>query len=409
MMLSASSYNGTTPLLLLGSALTGAAIYAAIQQMVLRYRSKKQQSGARDPDTDPTIAHELVWKCISGALSAAQIYAGDQLDLYRILHEDFSGKPFTAIALAEHTGFHRRWLREWLAQQAALGLLQLLPGTGDDDGSLEYRLPRATGTALAEPSSRHYNIAMISLVPSLVQRAHTMLPEAFRTGIGRPYDDPAVASAIDRHHAVHIEQVFIPQIVQKVLGGSVHQRLVEGCQVADLGCGGGNVVRALARLYPQSTFHGFEVSLPALTLAAHRVASDQLTNVVLHDSTTDPLGKHSFDIVTTYDVLHDAPNPAALISQVRQALGASQGVWLLADIPSKATLRENIASPMGATYLAFSTCLCLSCSLSTPDGAGLGTLGFTVPVARRMLVEEGGFASVKVVHEDPSTRWFLVT
>lgn len=64
---------------------------------------------------------------------------------------------------------------------------------------------------------------------------------------------------------------------------------------------------------------------------------------------------------------------------------------------------------------AFSTCLCMSCSLSNPDkgdgkgnGKGLGTLGFTVPVARKLL-REGGFEGIEVLHEYSNTRWFQVS
>ena len=384
--------------------MAGAALYVGVQKVIMFSRKPP-----KDAETDPSIATEIVWKCIGGALSAAQLHVGDELNLYNVLREccyDSKDASVTAITLASRTGFHQRWLREWLAHQAALGILQLLPGTKDDDSALHYRLPRATSDVLANPSSPHYNIAMVSLVPSLVQRAHTMLPSAFRTGLGRPYDEPSVTAAIDRQHAVHIRDVFLPRVVQTVLDGRVHRLLTSGCQVADLGCGAGNLVRALAVAYPQSTFHGFEVSAPALEQATEHTMD--LPNVIIHDANQDPLGDHSFDIVTTLDVLHDAPNPAVLIHEVRRALGKG-GVWLLADIPSRSTLRESITdSPMASTYLAFSTCLCLSCSLSTSDGAGLGTLGFTVPVARRMLIEEGGFATVNVILEDASTRWFLV-
>ena len=70
-------------------------------------------------------------------------------------------------------------------------------------------------------------------------------------------------------------------------------------------------------------------------------------------------------------------------------------------------MRDNIGKETARVELAFSTCLCLSCSLSSKDGAGLGTLGFSVPVANRMLAE-GGFEKVKVFLEDGHTRWFVV-
>ena len=48
-------------------------------------------------------------------------------------------------------------------------------------------------------------------------------------------------------------------------------------------------------------------------------------------------------------------------------------------------------------FFGISTCLCMSCSLSEAGGAGLGTLGFSVPVARKLIVERSGFESLEVL------------
>ena len=389
---------------MLGSALGGAAIYAGLKNIL----DKKK----RDPEKDHAIAHELVWKCIGGAMQSSMLYIGDKLDLYATLREccQTEGSSVTAVDLATISGFNQRWLREWLAQQAAMGVLQLLPGQGDDDESLHYRLPKATAEVLADPSSKEYDIAMISCVPSLVNRAKTMLPEAFRTGIGRPYDEPEVAEGIDRQHTVHIRDIFLPEVVPVAKNGSVLKLLQQGCSVADLGCGAGNLVIAMAKAFPNSNFHGFEVSKEALSIAAHHIAGSKLRNVFLHDANDDSLGDHvnTYDIITTYDVLHDAPNPAELIDQVRKAI-KQNGTWLLADIPAEPTVRDNITKNATAgLYFAFSTCLCMSCSLSTKGGAGLGTLGFSIPVATKML-NAGGVNNVEVVLEKQNARWFVVS
>jgi 2-polyprenyl-3-methyl-5-hydroxy-6-metoxy-1,4-benzoquinol methylase len=341
------------------------------------------------------------------------LYIGDKLDLYAVLRGccGSGDKSYvTAVQLAEQTGLNQRWLREWLAQQAAMGVLLLLPGEGDDDESLHYRIPKATAEVLANPDSKQYDISMIQCVPSMVNRAKTMLPEAFRTGIGRPYDEHDVAEGIDRHHHIHIRDVFLPEVLPKAGDGRVEQLLKEGIKVADLGCGAGNLCIALAQKFPNSTFHGYEVSQEALSIAAHNVARSKLRNVFLHDASEDSLGKHSdeYDLVTTFDVLHDAPNPDELIAQTRNALKET-GVWLLADIPSKPTLRDNVMSmPTAGIYYSFSACLCMACSLSTEGGLGLGTLGFSIPVAEKML-REGGFRNVKVLLEQGNARWFAVS
>lgn len=238
-----------------------------------------------------------------------------------------------------------------------------------------------------------------------------MLPEAFSTGIGRPYDDPEISEAIDRQHRKHIRDTFIPTLLPSV--PQALAMLQKGCQVADLGCGAGVMLILLARAFPNSTFHGYEVSVQALAKAAHNVAAAKVTNIFLHDANQpgESLGdqKGFFDLCIVFDVLHDCTNPADLIQQVRVSLKPQTGLWLLADIPSAPSVRENLKDvPNPATYFAFSTCLCMSCSLSEKGGAGLGTLGFSIPVARKMLTE-GGFANIDVLLEKDNARWFLVS
>lgn len=364
-----------------------------------------------DPETDHATAHLKVWGVVGGALQASQIYVGDRLQLYSTLRQACSepGSSVTAIELAELTGYKQRWLREWLAQQAAMGILTLLPGTGNDDAELHYRLPKAMADVLANPDSPDYDISVIKAVPSLVQRAKTMLPGAFETGIGRPYDDVEITEAVDGTNLVDIKNVVMPKVLPKANNGTAFKAMANGCKVADLGCGGGNLLITMAQAFPKSSFQGFEVSQEALSVAATRLAKNRCKNAVLMDANEDPLGDHvgEYDVITTYDVLHDATHPEDLIRQVKKALKPG-GVWILGDMCSHGTMRENIEqNPLSPTLFAFSTCLCMSSSLSTKDGAGLGTLGFSIPVAKKMLAE-GGFSSVKVLHEEGLSRWFEV-
>lgn len=292
-----------------------------------------------------------------------------------------------------------------------MGVLTLLPGTGNDDASLHYRLPRATADVLADPDSKEYDIAMIQMVPALVHRAKTMLPEAFSSGIGRPYDDPDVAEAIDRQHKRHVRDIFIPEVVPKALNGKVLEMLQEGCNVVDLGCGAGVMLISLAQAFPHSTFHGYEISQVALEKAAFNIASARIKNVFLHDANEvgQSLRDHpnEYDLAVVFDVLHDSTHPMDLIEQVKVGL-KPDGVWLLADIPAAPSIRENLKQMTApGTYFAFSTCLCMSCSLSKEGGAGLGTLGFSIPVAQKML-SEGGFETIDVLMEKDNARWFLV-
>lgn len=408
-MSSSSSYPLARLLPVLGGAAGGILVTLLWQKLAKKQANKND----RDPETDPSTAHKLVWNSISGAMNAAMLYTGDHLKLYKSLADLCAASPgssVTAIELAQETGLHQRWLREWMAQQAGMGILKLLPGTGDDDASLRYRLPAATADVLANPDSKEYDIAMVQMVPALVNRAKSMLPEAFSTGLGRPYDEPDVAEAIDRHHVKHVRDFLIPTVLPMAMNGSILDKLEKGCTVGDLGCGAGIVLVSLAKRFPKSTFHGFEISTVALEKASYNVAAAKLSNVFLHDANTageqlkDRPGQ--FDLVVVFDVLHDSTHPMDLIKQVKVSLKKDTGVWVLGDIPSRPTIRENLREYGASIYFGFSVCLCMSSSCSVEGGAGLGTLGFSIPTAKKML-GEGGFDKVDVLWENSDARWFL--
>lgn len=383
---------------------------AAHHLWVNHRRPSKDTTPAAKNEADPTAALEIVGRAIDGALSAANLYVGDRLKLYEALRRlcGAQGERSTnAVELSRETLLNRRYLREWLAQQAALGVLVLEDGEGDGDEDLRYRLPQGCGEVLANPNSKCYLIPMVQAMPALVARAKTMLLEAFKTGVGMPYDEPDVCEALDRAHAGHIRTVVVPKLLPKTGVRELLSKPAATC--ADLGCGGGNFVIALAREFPDGKFYGYEVSDAALGFAAASVRAARLANAVICDARETPLGAvaDKFDVVTTFDVLHDATDPVDLMRQVKRAL-KPDGVWLLADLQVCDTTRANVKQTAGAsTLFAFSTCLCLACGTSTKQGLGLGTTGFSTTVAKRML-DEVGFSQVRVVLEEEGTRWFEV-
>src|ERR1041384_7870542 len=80
-----------------------------------------------------------------GAASAVLVYVGDKLGLYKAM-SDF-GKPITSEELANRTGTSERYIREWLANQAAGGYLVY------DSNSQRYTLPFEHAQALINENS----------------------------------------------------------------------------------------------------------------------------------------------------------------------------------------------------------------------------------------------------------------
>jgi 2-polyprenyl-3-methyl-5-hydroxy-6-metoxy-1,4-benzoquinol methylase len=202
---------------------------------------------------------------------------------------------------------------------------------------------------------------------------------------------------------------LVPTIVPALAG--LHERLTAGIHVADIGCGAGVALTALASAYPASTFHGYELSRHALERAAARVEAAGLTNVELFDRRGEevvaPAGTDGYGFVLTFDCLHDMTRPADTIAAIRGAI-ADDGVWLIKDIRCDDDWGANRRNPMLAMFLGFSVTSCMSSALSEPGGAGLGPVGVTPQVAGRM-VRAAGFGAYEVRElDDPANLYYEV-
>jgi ubiquinone/menaquinone biosynthesis C-methylase UbiE len=186
-------------------------------------------------------------------------------------------------------------------------------------------------------------------------------------------------------------------------------RLEAGVAVADVGCGAGVALIEMAKAFPRSRFHGYEISAHALDLAAANQREAGVDNVTFHDANDDPLPDDaSLAFITTFDCLHDMAHPARIMQAIRRAI-APDGTWLIADIKSKPSFEENMRdNPMAGMMYGFSVMSCMSSALSEPGGAGLGTLGFTEEVARTM-TREAGFTRFRVCDfEHPMNAYYEI-
>jgi hypothetical protein len=110
-----------------------------------------------------------------GAASAVLVYIGDKLGLYKAMY-DF-GKPITSHELANSTGTSERYIREWLANQAAGGYLVY------DSNSQRYTLPVEHAQALVNENSPAYIAGGFQLLMSLFRDEPKFL-DVFKTGKG---------------------------------------------------------------------------------------------------------------------------------------------------------------------------------------------------------------------------------
>jgi 2-polyprenyl-3-methyl-5-hydroxy-6-metoxy-1,4-benzoquinol methylase len=336
-----------------------------------------------DPERLRDFARRL-FGFLDGAVTSALVYLGDELGLYRALA---SGGPATSGELAARTGLAERWVREWLYNQGAAGLLE-----AEADG--RFTLSAEGRAVLAEESHPAFGAGMFSQLPKTLGVA-AELRESFRTGLGLPYDafGPEGARGVERGFAPWVRSFLVPAVIRRVPG--LADKLAAGGRAADVGCGAGVALLVLAAAFPKAELHGYELSRHALARAEENRARAGAANVRFHDVREEPLPADGrFDLVLTLDCLHDMTQPERVADAIRRAL-ADDGVWLIADIKSYPSYAENVAeNPMASLMYGFSVLTCMSSALSEPGGAGLGTLGLHAELARE-LAERAGFGSFR--------------
>lgn len=336
---------------------------------------------------------------IAAGLNCAISSLGDALGLYRALRDLRSAN---SAELAEQSGLSERWVREWLRHQACMGQIE------HDAETDRFHLSPEAIAVLVDTSHPAYfgggfesATSAFGSLPGLV--------ESFRSGVGLTYDDhgPGCASGIERMTRYFNENTLVPKVLPMLDG--VVDRLRAGGAVADVGCGGGVATMAMAAAFPEATVVGYDISNHALERARHRLSHVELPNLRFVNPLEEPMPEiPTFDLITTFDVIHDAPHPQPLLDSIHRAL-KDDGTFLCEDIRSFPTFRENLERhPMAGLLYGFSIMVCMSSALSLPGGAGLGTLGFNEEVARAMTAAAGFTRFRKVDYDNPMNNYYEV-
>lgn len=314
---------------------------------------------------------------IGAGMSAVLVYLGDQLGLYRAMA---GAGPLAPSELAQRTGLAERYLREWLANQAAGGYLAYDPASG------KYTLPAEQALALADenssvflPGSFQTMAAMFTALPRMA--------ENFRTGAGLDWCEH------DQRLFVGTERCFRPNYVGNLVSrwipalDGVAEKLRRGARVADVGCGHGASTILMGQAFPHSQFIGLDYHGPSIETARRRAQAAGLADRVHFEvaKSTDYPGQ-GYDLVTHFDCLHDMGDPVGAARHVRETL-APDGTWMIVEPFANDRVEENL-NPIGRMFYAASTMICVPASLAHHGPA----LGAQAGEARlRDIVLKGGF------------------
>ena len=319
---------------------------------------------------------------------AAMAVIGDKLGLYKTLAE---AGPVTSQELAKRTGTAERYVREWLASQAAGGYASY------DSQTQRFFLTEEQAFALTDENGPVFLPGAFQLALSTV-RSEPRIATAFKTGegVGWHEHDSGLFGGTERFfrpgYAANLVGSWIPAF------DGLEEKLKAGAKVADVGCGHGASTILMAQAFPKSTFVGFDYHQSSIETARIKAkqagVSDRVTFQVA--KAKDYPG-NDYDLVAFFDSLHDMGDPIGAANHVLSTL-KMDGAWMIVEPFANDKLEENL-NPIGRIFYSASTMLCTPASRSQEVGLGLGAQAGETRI--RDVVMTGGFKRFRRATETP--------
>ncbi|MBZ9643769.1 methyltransferase domain-containing protein [Streptomyces sp. PSKA30] len=325
---------------------------------------------------------------LSGTMTIGLCHLGDRLGLFKDLA---TRGPAGSQELADRLDLNERYVREWLRGLTAAGYLEE-PEPG------RFALPAEHAPALADESGPMFLGGVYQMIPATLAPCERLY-EMFRSGGGVPQSDyPDILwDGMSRFTGSWFESVMVDDWLSTF--PHVVEGLEQGIDVADVGCGAGRALIVLAKAFPRSRFTGLD-SFPAQVERARQNAekagvADRVTFETMDVAQGLP-GR--YDLITTFDVIHDAAEPKQLLSAIRAAV-KDDGDYLMLEINCRDRPEDNVG-PVATMFYGFSMFYCMTTSLAS-GGAALGTCGMPEAVVRSMCAEAGFSDVARSTADDP--------
>ncbi len=324
---------------------------------------------------------------LGAAVHAGMVVIGERLGLYKAL----ASSPMTSAELAAKTKTDERYVREWLASQAAGGYVSY------DEKTDKFSLSAEQAFTLANEDSPAYLPGAFELALGSLA-AVPRITESFRTGAGMGWHehDDSVFHGCEKFfrpgYAANLVATWIPALT------GVKAKLEAGAKVADVGCGKGASTVLMAQAFPGSRFCGFDYHFGSIEGARESAKRAGLGDrVTFETASAKDYAGNDYDLVTVFDCLHDMGDPVGVAKHVRQSL-AKDGTWMIVEPYAKDHIKDNL-NPVGRVYYSFSTLLCTPCSRSQEVALCLGAQAGEAQI--RQVVTSAGFTHFRRATETP--------
>ena len=357
------------------------------------------QSPPLDSAKAGAFAERLLATLNHGAL-CLMISVGHRTGLFDAMREM---APATAAEIAAKAELNQRYVREWLGAMVTGRIIEVDPSTG------RFRLPPEHSAFLSRAAGAD-NLAVFAQYIPLLAGVEDDIVECFKKGGGVPYSKyPRFHDVMAEDSGQSVLSSLETHIVPLIPG--LAEQFAAGIQMLDVGCGRGRIINRLAELYPKSRFTGMDLSSEAIFSAWKEAAEKKLRNVefiVADLSRFDETAEvAAFDLVTTFDAIHDQAKPLNVLHGIHRALRPA-GVYLMQDIKGSSEIHKNLDHPLGTLLYTVSCMHCMTVSLAQ-NGEGLGAMWGEEKT--REYLAKAGFSSVEK-HElahDIQNNWYVVT
>lgn len=330
---------------------------------------------------------------LGATLSSVLVVLGDRLGLYAAMAD---GQAISAEGLASKTGVRERYVREWLAAQAAADYVSY------DAKSDRFYLSPEQAAVFADEDSPAFFAGAFEVAQSMWMD-EPKVAKAFRTGMGLGWHEHSecLFRGTERFfrpgYNANLVNAWLPALE------GVTDMLAQGARVADVGCGHGASTVLMAKAFGQSQFHGFDYHDASVARAREVAAREGLSERVSFErATAQDYPAADYDLVTMFDCLHDMGDPVGAGRHVKETL-SSDGVWMIVEPFANDALADNL-NPVGRVFYAASTMICTPASLSQEVGLGLGAQAGEARL--REVVHEAGFKHFRRAAQTPFNMVF---
>ena len=332
---------------------------------------------------------------VNNAAVVTMTSLGHRLGLFDTLA---SLPPATSQQIADACDLNERYVREWLSVMVTGGIVDYQPEAGT------FTLDPAHAACLTRSASPD-NLAVTARFIPVIASMEDALTDCFRNGKGLHYHRyPCFHDVMAEDSYQTVVCALFDHILPLV--PELRERLEDGISVLDAGCGRGLALLSLAKAFPNSHFQGYDLCEEAFRPTRAEAARLGLTN--LHFATRDLRDfdePAQYDLITSFDALHDQADPAALLRGIARALRPG-GTYLMQDIAGSSFLENNLDHPLGPLLYAISCAHCTPVSLAQ-GGPGLGTLWGEERA--ELMLRQAGFGDIRSqrLDHDPFNVYFI--